>query len=163
MIVDASGRDIVEVDIAAREAGADGVMAKPIDRRKLLELLETLPAAAPGDGGVARPSSARRSDRASGRRLALAAWRTPAMAISNLPEFDEIGIDAGFVRDIAHADRRPQRVAVIGRGDEAHRAAVPVDRFVVIEQQGRVLHGELHHAALQHVLGALLLDARPCR
>jgi DNA-binding response OmpR family regulator len=36
-----SGRDIVEVDIAAREAGADGVMAKPVDRRKLLEMLET--------------------------------------------------------------------------------------------------------------------------
>jgi DNA-binding response OmpR family regulator len=42
VIVMLSGRDIVEVDIAAREAGADGVMAKPVDRRKLLELLETL-------------------------------------------------------------------------------------------------------------------------
>jgi CheY-like chemotaxis protein len=42
VIVMLSGRDIVEVDLAAREAGADGVMAKPVDRRKLLELLETL-------------------------------------------------------------------------------------------------------------------------
>ncbi len=42
VIVMLSGRDIVEVDIAAREAGADGVMAKPVDRRKLLELLEAL-------------------------------------------------------------------------------------------------------------------------
>jgi DNA-binding response OmpR family regulator len=42
VIVMLSGRDIVEVDIAAREAGADGVMAKPVDRRKLLEMLETL-------------------------------------------------------------------------------------------------------------------------
>jgi CheY-like chemotaxis protein len=42
VIVMLSGRDIVEVDIGAREAGADGVMAKPVDRRKLLELLETL-------------------------------------------------------------------------------------------------------------------------
>jgi CheY-like chemotaxis protein len=42
VIVMLSGRDIVEVDVAAREAGADGVMAKPVDRRKLLELLETL-------------------------------------------------------------------------------------------------------------------------
>jgi CheY-like chemotaxis protein len=42
VIVMLSGRDIVEVDIAARDAGADGVMAKPVDRRKLLELLETL-------------------------------------------------------------------------------------------------------------------------
>jgi CheY-like chemotaxis protein len=42
VIVMLSGRDIVEVDIAAREAGADGVMAKPVDRRKLLELLESL-------------------------------------------------------------------------------------------------------------------------
>jgi CheY-like chemotaxis protein len=42
VIVMLSGRDIVEVDIAAREAGADGVMAKPVDRRKLLELLENL-------------------------------------------------------------------------------------------------------------------------
>jgi CheY-like chemotaxis protein len=41
VIVMLSGRDIVEVDIAAREAGADGVMAKPVDRRKLLEMLET--------------------------------------------------------------------------------------------------------------------------
>ena len=37
VIVMLSGRDI-----AAREAGADGVMAKPVDRRKLLELLENL-------------------------------------------------------------------------------------------------------------------------
>lgn len=42
VIVMLSGRDIVEVDLAARDAGADGVMAKPVDRRKLLELLETL-------------------------------------------------------------------------------------------------------------------------
>ena len=42
VIVMLSGRDIVEVDLGAREAGADGVMAKPVDRRKLLELLETL-------------------------------------------------------------------------------------------------------------------------
>jgi len=42
VIVMLSGRDIVEVDLAAREAGADGVMAKPVDRRKLLELLEVL-------------------------------------------------------------------------------------------------------------------------
>jgi CheY-like chemotaxis protein len=42
VIVMLSGRDIVEVDIGAREAGADGVMAKPVDRRKLLEMLETL-------------------------------------------------------------------------------------------------------------------------
>ena len=42
VIVMLSGRDIVEVDAAAREAGADGVMAKPVDRRKLLELLEIL-------------------------------------------------------------------------------------------------------------------------
>lgn len=42
VIVMLSGRDIVEVDVLAREAGADGVMAKPVDRRKLLELLETL-------------------------------------------------------------------------------------------------------------------------
>ena len=42
VIVMLSGRDIAEVDIAAREAGADGVMAKPVDRRKLLELLENL-------------------------------------------------------------------------------------------------------------------------
>jgi DNA-binding response OmpR family regulator len=42
VIVMLSGRDIVEVDIGAREAGADGVMAKPVDRRKLLELMETL-------------------------------------------------------------------------------------------------------------------------
>jgi DNA-binding response OmpR family regulator len=42
VIVMLSGRDIVEVDIAAGECGADGVMAKPVDRRKLLELLETL-------------------------------------------------------------------------------------------------------------------------
>ena len=42
VIVMLSGRDIVEVDIAAREAGADGVMAKPVDRRKLLEMLESL-------------------------------------------------------------------------------------------------------------------------
>ena len=42
VIVMLSGRDIVEVNLAAREAGADGVMAKPVDRRKLLELLETL-------------------------------------------------------------------------------------------------------------------------
>jgi DNA-binding response OmpR family regulator len=42
VIVMLSGRDIVEVEIAAREAGANAVMAKPVDRRKLLELLETL-------------------------------------------------------------------------------------------------------------------------
>jgi CheY-like chemotaxis protein len=42
VIVMLSGRDIVEVDLGAREAGADGVMAKPVDRRKLLELLESL-------------------------------------------------------------------------------------------------------------------------
>jgi DNA-binding response OmpR family regulator len=42
VIVMLSGRDITEVDIAARECGADGVMAKPVDRRKLLALLETL-------------------------------------------------------------------------------------------------------------------------
>ena len=42
VIVMLSGRDIAEVDIAAREAGADGVMAKPVDRRRLLALLETL-------------------------------------------------------------------------------------------------------------------------
>ena len=42
VIVMLSGRDIVEVDAAAREAGADGVMSKPVDRRKLLELLDTL-------------------------------------------------------------------------------------------------------------------------
>jgi CheY-like chemotaxis protein len=42
VIVMLSGRDIVEVDAGARQAGADGVMAKPVDRRKLLELLETL-------------------------------------------------------------------------------------------------------------------------
>ena len=42
VIVMLSGRDIVEVDVAAREAGADGVMAKPVDRRKLLEMLEAL-------------------------------------------------------------------------------------------------------------------------
>ena len=42
VIVMLSGRDIVEVETGAREAGADGVMAKPVDRRKLLELLETL-------------------------------------------------------------------------------------------------------------------------
>jgi CheY-like chemotaxis protein len=37
-----TGRDIVEVDGEARAAGADGVMAKPVDRRKLLALLESL-------------------------------------------------------------------------------------------------------------------------
>jgi CheY-like chemotaxis protein len=37
-----TGRDIVEVDSEARLAGADGVMAKPVDRRRLLALLETL-------------------------------------------------------------------------------------------------------------------------
>jgi DNA-binding response OmpR family regulator len=37
-----TGRDIVEVDAEARAAGADGVMAKPVDRRRLLALLETL-------------------------------------------------------------------------------------------------------------------------
>jgi CheY-like chemotaxis protein len=42
VIVMLSGRDIIEVETGAREAGADGVMAKPVDRRKLLELLETL-------------------------------------------------------------------------------------------------------------------------
>jgi CheY-like chemotaxis protein len=42
VIVMLSGRDIVEVEAGAREAGADAVMAKPVDRRKLLELLETL-------------------------------------------------------------------------------------------------------------------------
>ena len=42
VIVMLSGRDIVEVDAEARAAGADGVMAKPVDRRRLLALLETL-------------------------------------------------------------------------------------------------------------------------
>ena len=42
VIVMLSGRDIIEVETGARDAGADGVMAKPVDRRKLLELLETL-------------------------------------------------------------------------------------------------------------------------
>ncbi len=50
VIVMLCGRDIVEVDIAAREAGADGVMAEPVDQRKLLKLLETLKAATAGDG-----------------------------------------------------------------------------------------------------------------
>ena len=42
VIVMLSGRDIVEVDAEARAAGADGVMAKPVDRRRLLALLESL-------------------------------------------------------------------------------------------------------------------------
>ena len=42
VIIMLSGRDIVEVDAEARTAGADGVMAKPVDRRRLLALLETL-------------------------------------------------------------------------------------------------------------------------
>jgi len=42
VIVMLTGRDIVEVDAEARAAGADGVMAKPVDRRRLLALLETL-------------------------------------------------------------------------------------------------------------------------
>jgi len=42
VIVMLTGRDIVEVDAEARTAGADGVMAKPVDRRRLLALLETL-------------------------------------------------------------------------------------------------------------------------
>jgi CheY-like chemotaxis protein len=42
VIVMLTGRDIVEVDSEARSAGADGVMAKPVDRRKLLALLESL-------------------------------------------------------------------------------------------------------------------------
>jgi CheY-like chemotaxis protein len=42
VIVMLSGRDIAEVEAGAHEAGADGVMAKPVDRRKLLELLESL-------------------------------------------------------------------------------------------------------------------------
>ncbi|HWA50847.1 MAG TPA: response regulator, partial [Dongiaceae bacterium] len=42
VIVMLTGRDIVEVDAEARAAGADGVMSKPVDRRRLLALLETL-------------------------------------------------------------------------------------------------------------------------
>jgi CheY-like chemotaxis protein len=42
VIVMLTGRDIIEVDTEARAAGADGVMAKPVDRRKLLAMLEQL-------------------------------------------------------------------------------------------------------------------------
>jgi CheY-like chemotaxis protein len=42
VIVMLTGRDIVEVEGEARAAGADGVMAKPVDRRRLLALLENL-------------------------------------------------------------------------------------------------------------------------
>ncbi|HVO01729.1 MAG TPA: response regulator [Candidatus Cybelea sp.] len=42
VIIMLSGRDIVEVEAEARAAGADGVMAKPVDRRRLLALIGTL-------------------------------------------------------------------------------------------------------------------------
>jgi CheY-like chemotaxis protein len=42
VIIMLSGRDIAEVETKARMAGADGVMAKPVNRRKLLALLESL-------------------------------------------------------------------------------------------------------------------------
>jgi CheY-like chemotaxis protein len=42
VIVMLTGRDIVEAETEARMAGADGVMAKPVNRRKLLALLDSL-------------------------------------------------------------------------------------------------------------------------
>jgi DNA-binding response OmpR family regulator len=42
VIVMLTGRDIAEVEPEALMAGADAVMAKPIDRQRLLALLQSL-------------------------------------------------------------------------------------------------------------------------